>query len=86
MPGKWPPIPQIPELATRGAVMWKAFVEGLDGHLADRQWIAGDDYSFADITALVTVDFAARAKLDIDGCSHIGRWHKAASARPSASA
>src|SRR5579875_1986416 len=22
--GKWPPIPQIPDLATRGAVMWKA--------------------------------------------------------------
>src|SRR3546814_5791321 len=28
--GKWPPIPQIPELATRGAIMWNAFVEGLD--------------------------------------------------------
>ena len=84
--GKWPPIPQIPELATRGAVMWKAFAEGLDGHLADSEWIAGDRYSFADVTALVTIDFAARAKLDIDGCSHIGRWYEAASARPSAAA
>ncbi|TPG43401.1 glutathione S-transferase [Sphingomonas koreensis] len=85
-PGKWPPIAQIPELATRGAVMWKAFVEGLDARLGASEWIAGDTYSFADITALVTVDFAARAKLDIDSCTHIGRWHKAASARPSASA
>ncbi|MGN6268393.1 MAG: glutathione S-transferase family protein [Sphingomonas sp.] len=84
--GKWPPIPQIPELATRGAVMWKAFVEGLDGDLDEREWIAGDAYSFADITALVTIDFARRAGLGIDGCSHIGRWHKAASARPSADA
>jgi glutathione S-transferase len=84
--GKWPPIAQIPELATRGAVMWKAFIKGLDGHLADRDWIAGDTYSFADITALVTVDFAARSKLDVMGCSHIGRWHQAASARPSAQA
>ena len=85
-PGKWPPIAQIPELATRGAVMWKAFVEGLNARLGASEWIAGDTYSFADITALVTVDFAARAKLDIQSCDHIGRWHKAASARPSASA
>jgi glutathione S-transferase len=84
--GKWPPIPQIPDLATRGAVMWKAFAEGLDGHLATSEWIAGDAYSFADVTALVTVDFAAKAGLDIHGCGHIGRWHQAASARPSAGA
>ena len=81
--GKWPPIPQIPDLATRGAVMWKAFVEGLDGHLADQPWIAGDAYSFADITALVTVDFAATADHAVHNCGHIGRWHQAASARPS---
>jgi len=86
VPGKWPPLPQIPELATRGAVMWKAFAEGLDHHLGSSEWIAGDRYSFADITALVTVDFARRAKLDIDGCSDIARWHKAASARSSATA
>lgn len=84
--GKWPPIAQIPELATRGAVMWKAFVEGLDAHLSDRDWIACDRYTFADITALVTIDFAARAKLDIDDCGAIARWREAASARPSAAA
>lgn len=84
--GKWPPIPQIPELATRGAVMWKAFIEGLDEHLANREWIADDVLSFADITALVTVDFAAKADLDIAGCSNIGRWHKAMASRPSAEA
>jgi glutathione S-transferase len=86
LPGKWPPIPQIPELATRGAVMWKAFVDGLNQHLEAREWIADAGYSFADITALVTIDFAARAKLDIAGCSHIGRWHERASRRASATA
>ena len=85
-PGKWPPIPQIPELATRGAVMWKAFIEGLNAHLAVSDWIAGDSYSFADITALVTMDFAARAGLDTHGCGDVARWYKAASARPSAEA
>jgi glutathione S-transferase len=85
-PGKWPPIPQIPELATRGAVMWKAFVEGLDQRLGESEWIAGDRFSFADITALVTVDFAARAGLDSHDCGHIARWYEAVSARASAGA
>ncbi|MGN6376651.1 MAG: glutathione S-transferase family protein [Sphingomonas sp.] len=84
--GKWPPIPQIPELATRGAVMWKAFVDGLNGHLADREWIADAHYSFADITALVTIDFAGRAQLDVAGCSNIAQWYERASRRPSATA
>jgi glutathione S-transferase len=86
-PGKWPPIPQIPELATRGAIMWKAFVEGLDSRLAETEWIAGVEYSFADITALVAIDFARAAGLSVsDACGNIARWHKAASSRPSASA
>jgi glutathione S-transferase len=84
--GKWPPIPQIPELATRGAVMWKAFVEGLEEHLEGRTWIASDAYSFADVTALVTIDFAAKAGLDIHGCGRVARWHETVSARPSARA
>ena len=86
-PGKWPPIPQIPELATRGAIMWEAFVEGLDGRLGETKWIAGGTYSFADITALVAIDFARAARLAApDACGNITRWHQAASARPSASA
>jgi glutathione S-transferase len=86
-PGKWPPIPQIPELATRGAIMWKAFVEGLDGRLGENEWIAGGGYSFADITALVAIDFARAARLAVpEACGNIARWHAAASARPSASA
>ncbi|MBY0519363.1 MAG: glutathione S-transferase N-terminal domain-containing protein [Sphingomonas sp.] len=83
--GKWPPIPIIPELATRGAIMWGAFIDGLETRLAGRQWIAGDTYTFADITALVTVDFARGSKLIVpDDCSAVARWHAAASARPSA--
>jgi len=86
-PGKWPAIPQIPELAARGVIMWEAFTEALDKHLADRPWIATDSYSFADISALVTIDFARAAKLLLPtGCHAITRWHERASARPSATA
>ncbi len=85
--GKWPPIPIIPELATRGAIMWGAFIEGLDARLVDREWIVGDSFSFADITALVTIDFARAARLLVpEACTAVARWHAQASARPSATA
>lgn len=80
-------IAQIPELAERGAVMWDGFIQALDRRLEDREWIAGGGYSFADITALVTIDFARAAKLALpERLVHLGRWHAAASARPSARA
>ena len=86
-PGSWPSIPQIPELATRGGIMWRAFTDALDERLGASEWLAGDQYSFADITALVTIDFARAAKLEIgEEQANIRRWHDAASARPSASA
>lgn len=90
--GKWPAMPQIPELGARGVIMWDVFVETLEaqlsaGHAAGRTWIATDTYSFADITALVTIDFAARCKLAIpEEARALRRWHAAASARPSAQA
>ncbi|MEP7004632.1 MAG: glutathione S-transferase N-terminal domain-containing protein [Sphingomonas bacterium] len=87
MPGKWPAIPQIPELSARGVIMWEAFTEALDVWLKGRTWIAADAYSFADISALVTIDFAKAARLLVPEKSrNILRWHEAASARPSAAA
>lgn len=86
-PGVRAAMPQIPELATRGAIMWGGFVEELDAQLSASEWVAGDDYSFADITALVAIDFATRTKLAVpEGCGAIARWHAATGARPSASA
>lgn len=85
--GKWPAIPQIPELAERGGILWAAFTATLDAHLAGRNWIATDGYSFADISALVTIDFAKAARLTVpEGFVHLRRWRAAASARSSAAA
>ena len=85
--GNWPRLEQIPALAQRGRVMWSAFVATLDARLAESEWLAGDRYSFADITALVSVDFAGAAKLAIpDEAENVRRWHESASARPSAAA
>jgi len=80
-------IPQIPAWAeaNKPRVTW--FLQLLDGELADREFIAGDRYSVADITTLVAVDFMKPARLTVpDDLAHVKRWHAAVSARPSAKA
>jgi glutathione S-transferase len=78
---------QIPALAERGRARVMHFFKEMDAQLAQHPFVAGPRYSIADITALVTVDFARWAKLAIpDECSHLRRWHAEVSARPSAKA
>ena len=85
--GKWPDVPQIAALAERGRLMWPRFLDRLEAWLGGSAWVAGDDYSMADIAALVAVDFAKAARLPpAAGRPAIARWHAAASARPSAAA
>lgn len=87
IPGHGPAIPQVPELAQRGAMMWGGFVASLEARLAEREWIAGEGYSFADIVALTTIDFARAAKLVLpEDARQLRAWHARASARPSAAA
>ncbi len=79
--------PQIPALAERGRSRVGHFYQQMDARLAASKFVAGPRYTIADITALVTVDFAARAKLPIpEECGHLRRWHAQVSARPSAKA
>ena len=78
---------QIPALAERGRLRVAHFYDQLDARLAQTEFVAGAKYSIADITALVTVDFAQRAKLPIpEQRAHLRRWHVQVSARPSAKA
>jgi glutathione S-transferase len=78
---------QIPALVERGRARAAKFFATLDAGLADREFVAGKRYSIADVTALVSVDFAGWIKLRIpDECRHLRRWYGAVSARPSAKA
>lgn len=87
LPGAWPAVPQLPGLTERAKVMWAGFVARLDERLARAEWIAGDRYSFADLSALVAIDFARAAKLTVpEDARSIARWYAAAAARPSADA
>jgi len=55
--------------------------------LADREFIAGDRYTIADITALVGIDFGRVTGIKIGpDQKNLERWHQAVSARPSAKA
>ena len=79
--------PQIPELAERGRQRVLRFFERLESELGDREYLAGNFYSMADISALVVVDFAAWIKIAVpDGASGLRRWYEAVAARPSAAA
>jgi glutathione S-transferase len=81
------PYEQIPELAERGKARATKFFELLDSRLAKQQFVAGNAYSVADITALVAHDFGTRTKvLSLDHLANLKRWYDAVSARPSAKA
>lgn len=76
---------QIPELAERGRSRVSAFFEKLNDQFGQREFLAGDNYSIADITALVFADFATRLQIGFaDDAVNLRRWYDAVSARPSA--
>jgi len=66
----------------------RSFYKRLDNELAHRRYMADNAYSIADITGLVTIDFAG-SLVDLkpdDSLKNLWRWHAAVSARPSAKA
>jgi glutathione S-transferase len=78
---------QIPELAVRGRERATAFLGRLDRLLGEHEFVAGEAFSIADISALVVVDFAKRLKIAAGtSMPNLERWHAAVGARPSASA
>jgi glutathione S-transferase len=79
--------PQIPELAERGRDRVEQFFSRMDGQLASNEFVAGDSFSIADISALVAADFASWIKLAAPADAlHLKRWHESVSSRPSAAA
>ena len=78
--------PQIPELAERGLGRTKLFFDMLDKRLEGREFLALDSFSYADITAVVVVDFARVVKLKPQARhENLNRWRSAVHSRPSMS-
>jgi glutathione S-transferase len=76
---------QIPALAERSRKRVTNFYADFDARLVDVPFIAGDNFSVADITAVVTVDFATKvAGLPMaNDHAALKRWYDAVSARAS---
>jgi glutathione S-transferase len=76
---------QIPALVERGAHRTGLFFAWLDELLADRTYLAGDNFTLADITAFVSVEFARWIKQTPTSTQeNLQRWHAEVSQRSSA--
>ena len=74
---------QIPQLAQRGVERVRQFMTMLNQRLQGRDFIAAGQFSIADISALVAVDFARVVRIK-PGEEHANllRWREAMSQRP----
>lgn len=80
-------VPQVKEWGEANKQKAIEVLEMLDHQLAGNEFVAGDAYTVADITALVSVDFMRPARITLpDTLGNVKRWHAAVSARPSAKA
>ncbi|MBI1179727.1 MAG: glutathione S-transferase [Alphaproteobacteria bacterium] len=80
-------LDQIPALAERGRKRFSHFMRQLDGFLADRPYVAGDRFTFADITGFIVIDFARVIKMrPPEELANLTRWYAEIGSRPSAKA
>ena len=79
---------QIPALVERSKARVASFYADFNARLTEVPFIAGDEFSVADITAIVTVDFATRAVglAMPEELTALRRWYDDVSARPSMAA
>lgn len=76
---------QIPALVERGHVRLADFYADLEMRLGEADFIAGDRFSVADITAVVAIDFATKAlSLAVpEANTATRRWYATVASRPS---
>jgi glutathione S-transferase len=76
---------QIPALAERGLARVDLFYDLLEARLSESQYLATDNFTFADITCFIFVDFARVIRRRIpEGNTATLAWFKAIKSRPSA--
>jgi len=76
-------IAQIPELAERGLMKLGWFFKTMNRQLSTNEFIAGEAYSVADITATIVVDFARWVKVyPQEDQTALLAWHQRMKERP----
>jgi glutathione S-transferase len=79
--------PQVPQWAEVNRARALLAMRRFDAALASRRYLAGENFSVADITGLIALDFTRPARIAIpDDFAHLRRWRDEIAARPSAAA
>ncbi len=77
----------IPEYGAEAGKIASKYLNVLEKQLTKNEFIAGESFSIADITALCAIDFGRVVKVKIDEKhTQLQRWYQSVSARPSAKA
>ncbi len=80
-------VPQIKEFSDSNKPKVLATLAWMNDELKDKEFIAGERFTIADITAMIAVDFLKPARLEVpEEHTHVLDWHKRMKARPSANA
>jgi glutathione S-transferase len=80
-------VPQIPEWGEANKPKVLEFLAIFDRELGDRPFVAGDEFSIADISGMIGIDFMKPARIAVpEECANVLRWYRSIKARPSADA
>ncbi|SFJ30901.1 glutathione S-transferase family protein [Bradyrhizobium sp. cf659] len=84
VPGTRNSLPQLPALVTRGREMMEIFLGRVEPHMAKNAFVAGPQFSVADITGFFAIRSANALNMDI-GARYpaVAAWFAKVSARPS---
>jgi glutathione S-transferase len=78
----FPPEQRDAKKGDDAAIRFKTPLAVLDGALAKRPWLAGDDFTVADLNVASVLSWAPLAGLDLAGAPRAKAWLDKATARP----
>jgi len=84
IPGTRNNIEQLPELVKRGIEIFTVLLDRINPHLLNNQFIAGNDFSIADITGHFMMNISKILKIEIkDNYPNVHRWQLSLESRDS---
>ena len=83
VPGTRADLVQLPEMVTRGKEMVDIFLQRVEPHMARNDFVAGADFSVADITAFFSLRLLGALEVDITkSYPATAQWYAKIAARP----
>ena len=83
VPGTRTDLPQLPVMVTRGKEMMEVFLARVEPHMAQNEFIAGPDFTIADITGYFTVRMTNALEMDLTtSYPAVTAWFAKVSQRP----